>query len=88
MFEGLRESVGCGAEDEGGSGGEFDREGGCSVFWVGADGCDDVVSGCFFFCFLREDSLPLASELSGDPGRLRFVEEEEGFKGSPYFVGR
>ena len=27
----------------------------------------------FFFCFLREDSLPLASERFGDPGRLMAV---------------
>lgn len=32
----------------------------------------DVASApCFFLIFLREDSLPLASERLGDPGRLR-----------------
>ena len=51
-------------------------------------GCDDDVRGCFFFCFLRDDSLPLASELRGDPDRLRLVEDEEGFRGSPCFDGR
>ena len=53
-----------------------------------ACGCDDDVRGCFFFCFLREDSLPLASELSGDPDRLRFVVEDEGFSASPCFEDR
>ena len=44
--------------------------------------------GCFFFNFLREDSLPLASELSGEPGRLRLLEDAECFRGSECFEGR
>lgn len=42
---------------------------------------EDEEERCFFFCFLREDSLPLASERLGEPERLRMpfvvVEEEE-----------
>lgn len=34
--------------------------------------CDEV-RPCFFLCFFLEDSVPLASERSGDPGRLRLV---------------
>lgn len=37
---------------------------------------------CFFFCFLREDSLPLASEPRGEPGRLRYEPEEVRERGS------
>ena len=44
--------------------------------------------GCFFFNFLRVDSLPLASELSGEPGRLRLLEDAECFRGSECFDGR
>lgn len=29
-----------------------------------------------FFCFLREDSLPLASERLGEPGRLRAWDDD------------
>ncbi len=32
------------------------------------DGCED--EPCFFLCFLREDSVPLASERLGEPGRF------------------
>ena len=42
-----------------------------------------VVRGCFFFCFLRVDSLPLASEFRGDPGRfLRLLVEVDCLRGS------
>ena len=37
---------------------------------------------------MRVDSLPLASELSGEPGRLRLLEDAECFKGSECFDGR
>jgi len=84
----LRVRLGCGAEDEGGSVGELEREGGLSVLLVCTCGCDDDVGECFFFGFLRDDSLPLASELSGEPDRLRFVDDDEGFSRSPFFEGR
>lgn len=48
-----------------------------------------MVRGCFFFCFLREDSLPLASEFRGDPARfLRLFVEVEFLWGSACFEGR
>ena len=49
---------------------------------------DKLVSACFFFCFLRVDSLPLVSEARGDPGRLRLVEEEDGLRVSLCLEGR
>jgi len=82
----LRERVGWGAEDGGARGGEPGREGGCRVLFAWAWGCDDDVRGCFFFCFLREDSLPLASELRGDPGRLRLFMDEEILSGLSCFL--
>ena len=69
-----------------GMGGDPGREGGCRVDedWTWA-----ATRGCFFFCFLRADSLPLASESRGDPGRfLRLLEEDERFRGSACFEGR
>lgn len=55
--------------DESGGAGERGRE-------PGAVGVDVPVGWeeerpCFFLCFLREDSVPLASERLGEPGRLR-----------------
>lgn len=48
-----------------------------------------VVRGCFFFCFLREDSLPLASEFRGDPARFfKLVVEVERLRGSACLEGR
>ncbi len=48
-----------------------------------------VVRGCFFFCFLRLDSLPLASELRGDPARfLRLLLVVDCFMGSACLEGR
>lgn len=44
--------------------------------------------GCFFFCFLRVDSLPLASDWRGEPGRLRLVVDKEVLRASPCFEGR
>lgn len=32
---------------------------------------------CFFLCFLRDDSLPLASEILGEPGRFKELEETD-----------
>ena len=69
-----------------GMGGDPGREGGCRVDedWIWA-----ATRGCFFFCFLRADSLPLASESRGDPGRfLRLLEEVERLRGSACFDGR
>lgn len=63
-----------------GIGGDSGREGGWRVedIWGWS-----VVRGCFFFCFLRLDSLPLASEFRGDPARFfRFVVEVEFLRGS------
>ena len=62
-----------GAEEVGGPGaGDRGRE-------PGAMGVDVPVGWeeerpCFFLCFLREDSVPLASERFGEPGRLRVLE--------------
>ena len=63
-----------------GMGGEPGRDGG----WRVKDACTwAVVGGCFFFCFFRLDSLPLASEFSGDPTRfLRLVLEVDCLRGS------
>lgn len=45
--------------------------------------------GCFFFCFLRLDSFPLASEFRGDPARFfGFVVEVEFLSGSACLEGR
>ena len=43
---------------------------------------------CFFLCFLRLDSLPLASELLVELGRLRDVEEVVRWFGSRCLPGR
>ena len=44
---------------------------------------------CFFFlCCLREDSLPLASERLGEPGRLREEDETVRERGSGCLPGR
>ncbi len=37
-------------------------------------------------CFLSEDSLPLASELRGDPGRLRLLMDEKVLSGLSCFL--
>lgn len=42
--------------------------------------------GCFFFCFFREDSLPLASECRGEPGRFRLLTDEEFLRGLSCFL--
>ena len=48
-----------------------------------------VMSGCFFFCFLRVDSLPLASEFRGDPVRFFGLLVEVGcLRGSTCLEGR
>ena len=48
---------------------------------------DDVP--CFFFlCCFREDSLPLASERLGEPGRLREEDEAVRRRGSGCLLGR
>ena len=83
---GLREMA-WGAEDEGTSG-ESGREGGWRLLLACAWGWDEEVRGCFFLCFLRVDSLPLASELRGEPGRLRLLEEVECLRGSACLEGR
>ena len=67
-----------GAEDEGALTGDMGRDGGLRLEDCG---CEDVV--CSFLCFLRDDSLPLAPERLGEPGRLRlfvegFLERSEG----------
>ena len=43
---------------------------------------------CFFLCFLRDDSLPLASERLGEPGRLRDEEDTVRLRGSGCLPGR
>jgi len=45
-------------------------------------------SPCFFLGFLREDSLPLASERFGEPGRLRELEDAVRLRGSGSLLGR
>ena len=63
---GGRDAPASGADDEGGRAGDMGREGtGEDV----PDGWED--EPCFFLCFLRDDSVPLASERLGEPGRLR-----------------
>ena len=63
-------------------GGEPGRDGGWRV-----GGCDEdpgALTACFFLIFLRAaDSLPEASDASGEPGRLRLVLEE--VRGRPGF---
>ena len=69
-----------------GIGGDPGREGAWRVedAWGWA-----LVRGCFFFCFLRVDSLPLASEFRGDPARFfKLVVEVECLRGSPCLEGR
>ncbi len=68
------------------TGGEPGREGA----WRAEDDWGwEEVRGCFFFCLLREDSLPLASELRGDPARfLRLLLEAERLRASACFEGR
>lgn len=52
-----------GADEDGSAKlGDIGLEGGCT-------GCEDERPLCFL-CFLRDDSLPLASEMLGEPGRL------------------
>ena len=69
-----------------GMGGDPGREGA----WRVEDDCGwAVVRGCFFFCFLRVDSLPLASEFRGDPARfLRLLVEVDCLRGSACLEGR
>ena len=43
---------------------------------------------CFFLCFLWDDSLPLASERLGEPGRLREEADTVRLRGSGCFPGR
>ena len=73
-LEGLREIAGrdpSGADDEGGRRfGEVGREGG----WMG---CEPALPSNIR-CFFRDDSFPLASEMLGEPGRLRDLELVEG----------
>ena len=70
-----------------GMGGDPGREGGAwrvEDAWVWA-----VVRGCFFFCFLRLDSLPLASEFKGEPDLFfRLLEVVDCFRGSTCLEGR
>lgn len=63
---GGRDAPASGAEDDGGRAGDMGPDGtGVDV----PDGWED--EPCFFLCFLREDSVPLASERLGEPGRFR-----------------
>ena len=57
-----------------GKAGDLGREGG--PFGVEVPVLGWRVEGCLFLCFLRDDSLPLASERLGEPGRLREDEDE------------
>ena len=70
-----------------GIGGDPGREGGAwrvEDVWTWA-----VVRGCFFFCFLRLDSLPLASEFKGDPARFfKLLLELDCLRGSACLDGR
>lgn len=45
-------------------------------------------SPCFFLGFLREDSLPLASERLGEPGRFSEVEDAVRLRGSECLLER
>ena len=78
-------SAGSGAEEVGAGAGERGLEG-------GPLGVDMPVAGFerlyFFLCFLRDDSLPLASERLGEPGRLRDVEDTVRLRGSGCLAGR
>ncbi len=66
----LAERPASGAEDGGALAGDMGRDGGLRVDdW----GWEDVA--CCFLCFFREDSLPLASDRLGEPGRLRLLVE-------------
>lgn len=69
-----------------GKGGDPGREGA----WRVEGACSwAVVRGCFFFCFLRVDSLPLASEFRGDPARFfRLLVEVDCLRGSACLEGR
>ena len=63
--------VASGADDEGGTRvGDMGREGG----WTGCEPDLPLNLRCFF----RNDSLPLASERLGEPGRLRDFEDADG----------
>jgi len=73
-FEGCGRDEGSGAEEvRGTDAGDLGRE-------PGGTGVDVPVGweeeACFFLCFLREDSVPLASERLGEPGRLRELEDD------------
>jgi len=66
-----REEEDCsGAEEGGGGAGERGREAGGTGVDVPV-GWEEEGGPCFFLCFLRADSVPLASERLGEPGRLR-----------------
>ena len=51
-------------------------------------GCGLDEGGWCFLCFLREDSVPLASERLGEPGRLRLEDEDAFLSGSRCLLGR
>lgn len=42
----------------------------------------------FFLCFLRDDSLPLASDMLGEPGRFKELEETDLWLEPRDFLGR
>lgn len=89
-LEGLRWAGAAGrapAESGGGkTAGDLGREGGP----LGVDTPVWRLDGlaCFFLCFLREDSLPLASEILGEPGRFRELEETDLWLESRGLLGR
>ena len=85
IVDALRCGPGAGAEELGGKAGDLGREGGPLGVEVPVPGWR--VEGCLFLCFLRADSLPLASERLGEPGRLREAEEDR-WLGSFCFEGR
>lgn len=65
-----REEEDCsGAEEGGGGAGERGRDAGGTGVVVPVGWEEE--GPCFFLCFLRADSVPLASERLGEPGRLR-----------------
>lgn len=73
--------VAAGADDDGTPREDVDLE---ELFKV----CEVEVGGCCFLAFLREDSVPLASERLGEPGRFRLEEEEVFLRGSRCLLGR
>ena len=52
------------------------------------EGCELEEGRWFFLCFFRDDSVPLASERLGEPGRFRLEDEEAFLRGAGCLLGR